>query len=57
MAWAKCRRIGCTMQIRVGLRRYGIGVNGQPLADGLFCWKCRARQAEPKKREKVKEAP
>lgn len=39
--------MGCDMRIRAGLRRFGTGGDGQELADGRFCWKCRRRHAEP----------
>lgn len=45
MAWAVCVVIGCTNRIRQGLRRFGEGVDGQDLADGRTCWRCRAKQA------------
>ena len=45
MSWRKCGVQGCKHRIREGLRRFGTGVNGQELADGWFCWRCRARQA------------
>jgi hypothetical protein len=31
--------------VRAGLRRRGAGVDGQALADGETCWRCRAKQA------------
>lgn len=43
MSWRKCATIGCEHNVREGLRRYGTGVDGQELADGRFCWRCRAR--------------
>lgn len=45
MSFRKCATIKCQRQVREGLRRFGSGVDGQELADGLFCWRCRARHA------------
>lgn len=49
-----CHMPGCKHSVRTGLRRYGKGTAGQPLADGEYCWRCRARMAErikkPRKR-------
>ncbi len=56
MAWAYCVR-GCGNRIREGLRRdhLGDGVNGQPLADGRTCWRCRAKDADATSRKQAKE--
>lgn len=43
MSWQTCR--GCPRKIREGLTRPGKGVDGQELADGRYCWRCRARHA------------
>jgi hypothetical protein len=43
MSMRKCSTIKCPHHVREGLRRNGIGVDGQELADGRFCWRCRAR--------------
>jgi hypothetical protein len=45
MSWRKCSTIKCQHHVREGLRRMGTGVDGQELADGRFCWRCRARHA------------
>jgi len=45
MSMRKCATIKCQHHVREGLRRFGTGVDGQELADGLFCWRCRARHA------------
>ena len=51
MSWRKCSVIKCTNMVREGLRRSGTGVDGQELADGRTCWRCRARQSKPKKQK------
>jgi hypothetical protein len=45
MSMRKCSTIKCQNHVREGLRRMGTGVDGQELADGRFCWRCRARHA------------
>lgn len=45
MSLRKCATIKCPYHVREGLRRYGTGGDGQELADGRFCWRCRARHA------------
>lgn len=45
MSMRKCATIKCPRQVREGLRRSGTGVDGQELADGRFCWRCRAKHA------------
>jgi hypothetical protein len=45
MSMRKCSTIKCPHYVREGLRRFGTGVDGQELADGRFCWRCRARHA------------
>jgi hypothetical protein len=45
MSMRKCSTIKCPYYVREGLRRMGAGVDGQELADGRFCWRCRARHA------------
>jgi hypothetical protein len=45
MSMKKCATIKCQHYVREGLRRFGTGVDGQELADGRFCWRCRARHA------------
>ena len=45
MSLAKCAVISCSHHVRQGLRRGGTGVDGQELADGRFCWRCRAEFA------------
>ena len=45
MSLRKCATIKCPYQVREGLRRFGTGGDGQELADGRFCWRCRARHA------------
>jgi hypothetical protein len=45
MSMRKCATIKCTHHVREGLRRLGTGVDGQELADGRFCWRCRSRHA------------
>lgn len=45
MSVRKCSTIKCPHHVREGLRRTGTGVDGQELADGRFCWRCRARHA------------
>ncbi len=49
MSYAKCRTIGCPHTIREGLRRSGTAGDGSELADGMFCWRCRRKQREPKR--------
>lgn len=48
MAMVKCRTRGCDYMVREGLKRpsYTKGSDGQQLADGEFCWRCRRRQAQ-----------
>jgi hypothetical protein len=56
MSWRQCRVIGCRNMVREGLRRTGVGIDGQALADGETCSRCRAKQARkriPRKREGV----
>lgn len=48
MSWKKCAVIKCPNMVREGLRRFGPGVDGQELADGRTCWRCRARQSDGK---------
>ncbi len=45
MSLRKCSTIKCPYYVREGLWRSGTGVDGQELADGRFCWRCRARHA------------
>ncbi len=46
MSLVLCATIDCGHQVREGLRRRGRhGIDGQELADGVFCWRCRARHA------------
>jgi len=53
MSMRKCATIKCSHYVREGLRRSGTGVDGQELADGRFCWRCRARHsAEDRKAER-----
>ncbi len=52
MSMRECATRGCRTRIREGLRRSGYGANGQPLADGVFCARCRARQVEPEPEQK-----
>lgn len=56
MAWRKCTVTDCQHWLREGLRRYGSGVDGQELADGITCWRCRAKQAAAEKRAKKMDA-
>jgi hypothetical protein len=51
MSMRKCAVMGCPHHVREGLRRFGTGVDGQELADGRFCWRCRARQAAREQRD------
>lgn len=43
MAWRMCMKMGCPHKIRGGLIRFGMGSSNQPLADGRYCWRCRAK--------------
>lgn len=62
MALVNCRTRECEHQVREGLRRpsYERGSDGQELADGEHCWRCRRRQAvgsrpaQPRQREKTR---
>lgn len=51
MSMRKCSTIGCPHYVREGLRRMGTGVDGQELADGRTCWRCRARHAAADRRD------
>jgi hypothetical protein len=51
MSMRKCASIKCQHHVREGLRRGGTGVDGQELADGHFCWRCRARHAANERRD------
>lgn len=58
MSMRRCCVYGCKNMVREGLRRSGLvkGCDGQELADGQTCWRCRARQArEDKKVERRNE--
>ena len=52
MSMRKCATIKCQRFVREGLRRYGTGVDGQELADGRFCWRCRARHGRDERSSK-----
>lgn len=54
MSWRLCATSQCPTRIREGLRRQGEGADGQPLADGRFCWKCRAKQTTTEDRRRAK---
>ena len=41
----RCATRNCRRFTHPGVRRTGTGVNGQELADGRYCWRCRARQS------------
>lgn len=56
MSFRKCATIKCQRQVREGLRRHGAGVDGQELADGRFCWRCRARQASNERADTLRDA-
>lgn len=45
-----CLTRSCPHDVREGLVRAGKGVDGQPLADGSFCWRCRAKHGRDEKR-------
>lgn len=45
-----CSCIGCKHKVRSGLVRSGLGSSGQPLSDGVFCWRCRQRERRRKPR-------
>ena len=51
MSLVPCMVRSCPHYVREGLRRgYGAkGVDGQQLADGETCWRCRAKQARQEK--------
>jgi hypothetical protein len=51
ISMCKCSTIKCQHLVREGLRRYGTGVDGQELADGRFCWRCRARHGRDERRD------
>lgn len=51
MSMRKCATLKCSYHVREGLRRTGTGVDGQGLADGRFCWRCRARHAAEDRRD------
>jgi hypothetical protein len=62
MSVRKCGTMGCPHHVREGLRRDGTGIDGQELADGRFCWRCRARHAaddrkDERRRPSRKETP
>ena len=54
MSMQRCCVNGCPHMVREGLRRIGLvrGCDGQELADGLTCWRCRARQAREMKKDR-----
>lgn len=54
MSWQTCCVVGCGNQIRAGLTRFGEGGDGQPLADGRTCWRCRRKQATTSSRKEAK---
>ena len=56
MSRRKCSTIGCQHHVREGLRRFGTGVDGQELADGRFCWRCRARHASNERTDERRDA-
>jgi hypothetical protein len=56
MSMRKCATIKCSRQVREGLRRDGAGVDGQELADGRFCWRCRARHASNERADARRDA-
>ncbi len=41
MSLVRCANLYCSNQVRQGLRRGGVDVNGKPLADGRLCSQCR----------------
>jgi len=51
MSMRKCAVMGCMHHVREGLQRSGTGVDGQELADGRICWRCRARHAAADRRD------
>lgn len=55
MSWQQCATIRCPNWIRAGLRRNGDGGDGQPLADGRFCWRCRRKHATSETRKAAKQ--
>ena len=55
MAWRYCATVGCKHRLREGLVRHGEGGDGQPLADGTFCWRCRRKHATASSRKEAKE--
>lgn len=58
MSLVPCIVSGCENMVREGLKRSGLvnGVDGQELADGKTCWRCRAKQArENRKKDKRRE--
>jgi hypothetical protein len=56
MSMRKCATIKCQRSVREGLRRYGTGVDGQELADGRFCWRCRARHERDERSDRARSA-
>lgn len=48
MSWRVCERGNCSTRVRAGLVRHGVGVHGQPLADGRHCAPCRRKMAPAK---------
>jgi len=54
MSLVKCRTIDCPYNVREGLRRSGYSPTGVELADGRFCWRCRARYARWTRRDERK---
>jgi hypothetical protein len=57
MSMRKCGTIKCPHYVREGLRRMGTGVDGQELADGRFCWRCRARHSREDRKDTRRSPP
>jgi hypothetical protein len=55
MSMRKCATVKCPHHVREGLRRMGTGVDGQELADGRFCWRCRARHGREERSDRRRE--